>query len=105
MQGDESNTFLRARAELLLQDANRFTGLNTSDECLAYLGARFRAMSMRADSTSDVDIGHYMIQRYVLLFRVCIYTLANFSQSSHFLSLLFPASEYVGEQIRSNSPI
>ena len=65
MQGDESNTFLRARAELLLQDANRFEGLNTPEECLAYLGARFRAMSLRADSTSDVDVGHYMIRRCV----------------------------------------
>ena len=73
MQGDESNTFLRARAELLLQDANRFEGLNTPEECLAYLGARFRAMSLRADSTSDVDVGHYMIRRYVfgLLQLVC----------------------------------
>ena len=67
MQGAESNTFLRARAELLLQDANRFEGLHTSEECLAYLGGRFRAMSMRADSTSDVDVGHYMIRRYVIL--------------------------------------
>ena len=67
MQGAESNTFLRARAELLLQDANRFEGLHTSEECLAYLGGRFRAMSMRADSTSDVDVGHYMIRRYVNL--------------------------------------
>ena len=67
MQGAESNTFLRARAELLLQDANRFEGLHTSEECLAYLGGRFRAMSMRAESTSDVDVGHYMIRRCVNL--------------------------------------
>lgn len=75
MQGAESNTFLRARAELLLQDANRFEGLHTSEECLAYLGGRFRAMSMRADSTSDVDVGHYMIRRCEVAFlfhHVCI---------------------------------
>jgi DNA-directed RNA polymerase I subunit RPA2 len=64
VQGDEGNTFLRARAELLLQDARaRFGNLNTPDECLAYLGARFRGLSQRAESTSNIEVGHYMIRR------------------------------------------
>ena len=63
VEGAENNTFLRARAELLLQDAHQFDGLHTSEECLAYLGARFRPLSLRADSTSDVDIGHFMMER------------------------------------------
>lgn len=68
VQGDESNTFLRARAELLLQDAKaRFPNLNTPDQCLAYIGSRFRRLSQRAETTSDIDIGHYMIRRYVLI--------------------------------------
>lgn len=67
VQGDEGNTFLRARAELLLQDARaRFENLNTPDECLAYLGARFRNLSQKADSTTNIEVGHYMIRRYVL---------------------------------------
>lgn len=68
VQGNEKNTFLRARAELLLQDARaRFPNLNTPDECLAYLGSRFRRVSMRAETTSDVEIGHFMIRRYILI--------------------------------------
>lgn len=67
VEGAENNTFLRARAELLLQDAHQFDGLHTSEECLAYLGARFRPLSLRADSTSDVDIGHFMMERYILI--------------------------------------
>ena len=64
VQGDEANTFLRARAELLLQDARaRFGHLNTPDECLAYLGSRFRALSQRAETTSSIEIGHFMIRR------------------------------------------
>jgi DNA-directed RNA polymerase I subunit RPA2 len=64
VQGDEGNTFLRARAELLLQDARaRFGSLNTPDECLAYLGARFRNLSQSAESTSNIGVGHYMIRR------------------------------------------
>lgn len=64
VQGDENNTFLRARAELLLQEArSRFGNLNSPEECLAYLGARFRNLSQKAESTSNVDVGHYIIRR------------------------------------------
>ena len=67
LQGDEENTFLKARAELLLQDAQRFSSLNTPNECIAYIGSRFRMLSMKADSTTDLEIGHYIINRYVLI--------------------------------------
>jgi DNA-directed RNA polymerase I subunit RPA2 len=88
IQGDEHNTFLRARAELLLQDARaRYGNLNTPTECLAFLGARFRSLSLRADSTSDVDVGHYMIRRYVDLEKKVETTLQN-SQTT-FIRFLF----------------
>ena len=63
VQGDESNTFVRARAELLLREAHQFHGMQTPEECLAFIGSRFRLMSMKANSTSDVAIGHYVINR------------------------------------------
>lgn len=67
LQGDEENTFLKARVELLLQDAQRLKGLNTPNECISYIGSRFRMLSMKADSTPDLDIGHYIIDRYILI--------------------------------------
>jgi DNA-directed RNA polymerase I subunit RPA2 len=68
VQGNDSNTFLKARAELLLQDARaRYPNLNTPEECLSYIGSRFRRLSMRADTTTDMEVGHYMIRRYVLI--------------------------------------
>lgn len=68
LQGNDTNTFLRARAELLLQDARaRFPNYNTPDECLAYIGSRFRRVSLRADTTSDIEIGHYIIRQYILI--------------------------------------
>jgi DNA-directed RNA polymerase I subunit RPA2 len=68
VEGNDENTFLRARAELLLQEARaRFPNLNTPDEALAYIGSRFRRVAQRADSTSDIAIGHYMLRRYVLI--------------------------------------
>jgi DNA-directed RNA polymerase I subunit RPA2 len=49
VQGNDSNTFLKARAELLLQDARaRYPNLNTPEECLSYIGSRFRRLSLRA---------------------------------------------------------
>jgi len=82
VRGDSTNTFLRARAELLLQDARRFSDLADPSECLAYLGARFRMLSGRADSTSDVDVGRYMIDRFVLIH------LPNHSDKLEYLLLL-----------------
>ena len=67
VEGDEDNTFLKARAELLLQDAQRFDTLKTPRECLSFLGSRFRMLSMKADSTPDVEIGLYMIKKFVLI--------------------------------------
>ena len=68
VQGNESNTFLAARATLLLQDArSRYPHLNTSDECLAFLGSRFRRLTQRAQSTTDVQVGHYMLRHYIFI--------------------------------------
>jgi DNA-directed RNA polymerase I subunit RPA2 len=68
VQCDHTNTFLVARANLLLQDARaRFGTVNTPNECLAYLGERFRRLSQRAETTSNMDIGHYMIRNYILI--------------------------------------
>lgn len=68
VQGDDSNTFLVARSGLLLQDARaRFGNLNTPEECLAFMGVRFRRLGQRAETTSDVDVGHFMIRNYILI--------------------------------------
>jgi len=68
VQGDDNNTFLKARAELLLQDARtRFPRLNTPKECLAYIGSRFRRVSMKAESTGNIEIGKYILRKFVLI--------------------------------------
>lgn len=68
VQGDTGNTFLVARAGLLLQDTRaRYPHLNTPDECLAYIGGRFRRIAHKAETTSDVDVGHYMIRRFIMI--------------------------------------
>jgi DNA-directed RNA polymerase I subunit RPA2 len=68
VQGDNTNTFLVARAALLLQDARaRYGTINTPDECLAFIGARFRRLAFKSNTTSDVDIGHFVIRNFVLI--------------------------------------
>lgn len=67
VQTDPQNTFLRARAELLLQDARRYTGLHSPDSCLSFLGSRFRSIVVMPDSTPDVDVGRHVIDRFVLV--------------------------------------
>jgi DNA-directed RNA polymerase I subunit RPA2 len=68
VQGDVNNTFLVARVGLLLQDARaRFGNLNTPHECLAFLGARFRRLSLKAETTSDAAVGHYILRKYILI--------------------------------------
>ena len=69
VQGDENNTFVKARAELLLQETKQFGGqkMQTPDECLSFIGNRFRLLSGRANSTPDCTIGHYIINKYILI--------------------------------------
>jgi DNA-directed RNA polymerase I subunit RPA2 len=68
VQGNDKDTFLVARAGLLLQDARaRYGSANTPEECLAYIGLRFRRLSQRAETTDDVEIGHFIIRQYVLV--------------------------------------
>jgi len=53
---------------LLLQGARaEFNGMQTPEECLALIGNRFRITSSKPNSTSDVEIGNYIIDRYVSL--------------------------------------
>lgn len=68
VQGDEKNTFLVARAGLLLQEARaKYGDLNTPEECLAFLGSRFRRLTQQAETKKDVEVGHYVIRQYILI--------------------------------------
>jgi len=66
VQGDNENTFLRARAELLLQDAQTYKGITTPEECLAFMGARFRDTMSKAATTSNTEAGHAVLQNFIL---------------------------------------
>lgn len=43
------------------------TRSTTKNECLAYLGARFRILLDLADRVSDVEAGQILLDRYILV--------------------------------------
>ncbi len=64
--GDESNTFVTDRVTLLLHDAKQFN-LYTSEECLAYIGARFRNIASRLEHNHDVEVGQFIIDEFIMV--------------------------------------
>lgn len=76
IRGDSNNTFLSDRLELLLRESKNMhmwarrwamTCSTTKNECLAYLGARFRILLDLADHVSDVEAGQILLDRYILV--------------------------------------
>ena len=76
IRGDSNNTFLSDRLELLLRESKNMhmwasrwamTRSTTKNECLAYLGARFRILLDLADHVSDVEAGQILLDRYILV--------------------------------------
>lgn len=66
VQGEESNTFLTDRVELLLRGFKAY-GLRTGRQCLAYLGGKFRIVLGVPEDWADERVGSWLIQRVVLV--------------------------------------
>jgi DNA-directed RNA polymerase I subunit RPA2 len=66
VQGDNSNTFLTTRLELLLRDAKQY-GIYTKTEGCAYLGSHFRHFLPISDRFTDEQAGILLLQRYVFV--------------------------------------
>ncbi|KAI0784863.1 hypothetical protein C8Q75DRAFT_809751 [Abortiporus biennis] len=91
MMQDYSNTFLTDRVELLLRSFKQYS-LYTGDQCLEYLGDKFRVVAGMADDWSNKAIGAWLIQKLVLVhldsprdkFRMLIFMLRKlFALVSH----------------------
>ena len=65
---EEEDTFVKARALMLLQDARQYhSQCNTPKECLSYLGVRFRFVARCAESIPDHVVGQHILSEYVLI--------------------------------------
>jgi DNA-directed RNA polymerase I subunit RPA2 len=66
VQGESDNTFLTDRVELLLRGFKNY-GLKTGEQCLQYLGSKFRVVLGLAEDLSDEQVGSWLIDRVVLV--------------------------------------
>lgn len=63
---DYENTFLTDRVELLLRSFKMFT-LLTGDQCLEYLGDKFRVVLGRPEDWTNAALGVWLLQKMVLV--------------------------------------
>ncbi|KAG6828654.1 hypothetical protein H0H92_007123 [Tricholoma furcatifolium] len=63
---DYENTFLTDRVELLLRSFKTFT-LQTGEQCLEYLGDKFRILLNVPEDWTNVAVGAHLIQKMVLV--------------------------------------
>lgn len=79
---DYDNTFLTDRMELLLRSFKAFN-LHTGDQCLEYLGDKFRVVLGQPEDHDNMTLGHWLIEKIVLVhlesprdkFRMLLYVL------------------------------
>ncbi|KAI9313527.1 hypothetical protein BX666DRAFT_1977413 [Dichotomocladium elegans] len=65
-QGDVKNTFLTDRVELLLRSFKIYS-LYTREDCLAYLGGKFRVIMGLDDDLTDAQIGEAILDKIILV--------------------------------------
>lgn len=63
---DYDNTFLTDRMELLLRNFKKYN-LYTGEQCLEYLGDKFRVVSGLADDVPNVEVGYWLLDKLVLV--------------------------------------
>jgi DNA-directed RNA polymerase I subunit RPA2 len=66
MMQDYENTFLTDRVELLLRGFKTYC-IHTGDQCLEYLGDKFRVVLGMAEDWTDKTLGVWLIQKVVLV--------------------------------------
>ncbi|GLB34109.1 putative DNA-dependent RNA polymerase [Lyophyllum shimeji] len=79
---DYQNTFLTDRVELLLRSFKMFT-MHTGDQCLEYLGDKFRVLLNMPEDWTNAALGAWLIQKMILVhlesprdkFRMLLYML------------------------------
>ncbi|WWC91401.1 uncharacterized protein L201_006345 [Kwoniella dendrophila CBS 6074] len=66
IQGEYDNTFLTDRVELLLRGQKTWN-LQTGEQCLDYLGEKFRVVLGCPDDWNNIQVGSYLLSKVVLV--------------------------------------
>ena len=64
--GDLTNTFLTDRVELMLRNFKTYA-LYTREQCLAYLGGKFRVVMNFPEDYTDIEVGEGLLRKIVLV--------------------------------------
>lgn len=68
VQQDYENTFVTDRVELMLRSyKQRYATLVTREQCLAFIGGKFRVVLRVDDEMTDVECGEYLMHRLILV--------------------------------------
>lgn len=90
---DYENTFLIDRTELLLRSYKIYR-MHTSDQCLDYLGDKFRVVLGLPEDWSNVDVGTWLVRKLILVhlesprdkFRMLLYVVDDLGVQSMYLT-------------------
>lgn len=63
---DYANTFMTDRVELLLRSFKTY-GLHTGEQCLEYLGSKFRVVLTLPEDWTNDKVGYWLINKLVLV--------------------------------------
>lgn len=66
VQGEYDNTFLTDRVELLLRSQKAWK-LHTGNQCLAYLGEKFRVVLGCPEDWTDLQVGGFLLGKVILV--------------------------------------
>ncbi|CAO1626187.1 unnamed protein product [Parajaminaea phylloscopi] len=66
IRGEESNTFLTDRVEMLLRGFKSYS-IFSGDQCLQYLGSKFRIVLGCPEDWSDLHVGVFLLNNVVLV--------------------------------------
>ena len=66
MMQDYQNTFLSDRVELLMRSFKRYT-MHTGEQCLEYLGDKFRVVLNLPEDWSNAAQGAWLIRKMILV--------------------------------------
>ncbi len=96
--GDEGNTYLVTRVEMLLREAKEYASFSRH-KALAYLGSRFRTVLGLTSAHSDAESGRVLLDRFV-----CVHLASHGDKQECLLHMLRKLYAFVQGKCRADNP-
>jgi DNA-directed RNA polymerase I subunit RPA2 len=66
LRGDYANTFVTDRVELMLRKFKNYS-LFSREQCLAYLGDKFRVIMNMPEDVTNIQVGEHLLNKVVMV--------------------------------------